>query len=147
MKNVNRVILSFILILLTTSFRTENQDRETVYLLFDDSSLDSCIAENYELAPKVKKFRKVLVKDHWYFFICDAQFVTDSKTDTLSSADFSKLELVNYEYLLSQNERLDQFTYHTFAHIYFIEEVCEGKYLRYEMHWPDPRISSIYEYY
>ncbi len=134
--------LTLILFLVSTLLCFSQQEKkETVYLLFDKQSKEKCkVPVEGKGYLNLKKFRKEFQEDYIYFRICDEIFTAHkikSFKDTCSVKTLNNLKLVDFDYLVKRYNSVNEFKHHIFDKIYFIEKLSDNEIIKYEVTWVD----------
>jgi len=143
-----------IIILITLSIFSllcfsQEQKKETVYLLFDKGNKEKCsVPVEGKGNIKKDKFRKEY-EDYGNiinFKICNETFgfnKTKSFKDTCSMRTLEKIKLVDLDYLIHKYNSVYEFKHHVFDKIYLIEKISKDKIVKYEVGWIDEQIMII----
>ena len=134
--------ISLILFLLNYFFCfSQKQDKEIIYLLFDEHSKEKCkVAVEGKGYVNMNKYRKEHEGNIMYFKICNESFTahkTKSFKDTCSVKALDNLRLVDFDYLIKKYDSVYEFKHHVFKKIYFIEKIFKDKIIKYEVNWID----------
>ena len=122
--------------------------KETVYLLFDTNSKETCkIFQEGEGLKTVPKYRKWYGEDgHIEFRICDELFfASQSKMDTCDISILKEVRLVDIDYMLNKHRSIDNFVEVIFEKIYFLEKISKEKVIQYEVTWNSVGIGVQYD--
>jgi hypothetical protein len=138
-----------LVITLLTPFIAFSQsiEKEIVYVLFYDNSIEKCKIEveyssdndgkldGYQI---IKKYKKDSKGEKINFHICDETFIYTehvSTIDTCSVNFLNKIEPKNLDYLLNKYAKGNNFKHHVFEKIYIIEKISENRIVKYEVYW------------
>jgi len=135
MKNLQTLILLFISIL---SY-SQNEEKEMVYLLFDEKNMEKCtIPVEGNDYVNLKKFRKEIEEEFIYFKICNETFSTHKNVaDTCAINSLNNIKLVDLDYVLTKYNSENEFKHQVFDKIFIIEKISKNKYVNYEVTWVD----------
>ncbi|WP_430409134.1 hypothetical protein [Kordia sp.] len=130
-----------LLLLLSTFFCfAQKQDKETVYLLFDMKSTETCIVEDGSgNSERLNKYRKFKENNLTFLVICNEQFAYNhkkSKLDTCSIDMLTNSKIVDLEYIKKKKSE-NVMRYNPFKKIYIIEKISNDKVLKYDVTWID----------
>lgn len=135
-----KIIIIICFLFSSMLFHTQQQNKEIVYLLFDEKSEEQCkVAVEGKGYLNVNKFRKEFQADYIYFRICDETFSTHkTKTfqDTCSIRALENLKIVNLEYI-NNNKSKSILKYNPFQKIFIIEKISNSKMIKHEVAWVD----------
>ncbi|CAI8274322.1 MAG: Uncharacterised protein [Bacteroidota bacterium] len=130
-----------IILLLPSWFCFSQEQKETVYLLFDKENNQKCLIEDGSGNSKyLNKFSKEYQGDIIYFKICDEIFSTRKTKnfiDTCSVKALDNLKFVDFDYIVKKYDSMFEFKHHVFEKIYFIEKISKDKIVKYEVNWVD----------
>lgn len=142
MFRLNLIFLISIFFIITSC---NAQDKETVYLIFNQNEQVDCVkfnnddrqdksTSNYTGIMKKKEF----INNQITFFICRERFSLskDTSSEKISTKDVNELNVVKFDYLIDEYIKSDMFNKRdVFDKIYFLEEINEKEYLKYEVNW------------
>ncbi|WP_046758701.1 hypothetical protein [Kordia jejudonensis] len=128
-----------LLLLLSTFFCfAQKQEKETVYLLFDNMNEDKCNVEDGSgNSEKLNKYRKLNDTKISYLIICNEYFAYDykkSKVDTCSINILANLKIVDLAYIEKKKSE-NVMRYNPFKKIYIIEKISDTKVIKYDVTW------------
>ena len=147
---MSMMIYKFIILLLfslNSFYLFSQEEKETVYLLFDEDNKDSCridVEWGEDGDDKVDGYKMVkkYFKEGSVISICDEIFLAHKKKDTLFLKEVEN-KLVDFDYIVNKHDNSNEFKHHVFKKIYFIEFISEEKVVIYEVTWNDERLGII----
>ena len=136
MKTITFIIFVFLSLFLFS----QNQKKETIYLLFEVNKEKCLIEDGAGNSNFLDKYRKEYKGDIIFFWICDELFTfhkNRSKKDTCSIKALDNIKLTDFDYILKKYDSLFEFKHHVFDKIYFIEKISNDKIIKREVLWVD----------
>jgi len=127
----------------------QQNPKNTVYLLFNTSSSETCKVDvEGEGYQQLNKFRKENIENYIIFNICEEEFVfvkQRATKDTLSSKQAGKIEYSDLKYLNNRYEdsKPRKFKHNVFETIYIIEKVSKNHFVKYTVGWTDEQLGWI----
>lgn len=130
-----------ILVFVYNSYSQE--EKEVIYLLFDEKSKEKCkiyVEQNYENNKGisfVKRYRSKKEKDNIIFYICEEIFYLD-KRHQIDTCNFKYLQKIKFETLKAMNQKRKNSKYafknSVFKKIYLVENKND-KVIKYPVIW------------
>ena len=124
---------------LTPIFIFSQSEKEKVYILFNETSKETCNKEdgsgNFLI---IKMYKKESKGKRMNFHICNETFIyTEGKSekDTCNIKILKKSRLKNLDYLLKKYNESEDFKHHVFEKIYIVEKISNEKSIKYEVYW------------
>ena len=122
------------------------QEKETVYLIFEEGSEVNCVkikSKSYKRGDTLRvkyvgNMMKRGLENRPHFFVCVEKFLLakNSKIETIKTGDLRELNIVDFDYFIKKRFETNKVTKRSvFDKIYFLEKIDEDQYLKYEVYW------------
>ncbi|WP_298510620.1 hypothetical protein [uncultured Kordia sp.] len=132
-----------LLLILFSSFLcvAQEENKETVYLLFDSKSKEKCIIEDGSgNSQNLNAYRKAY-QDHnnlTFFHIYKESFAfgSNKRKDTCNIKELDNLKIVDVAYIQDKKSK-NIMKYNPFKKIYIIEVISKDQFVKYDVLWID----------
>jgi len=135
--------LTLLLLLLSSLLSlAQNEESETVYLLFDTTSKEKCIVEDGSgKSQSFNAYRKEYQEHNnlTFFHIYNESFVFNTnkkQPDTCNIKELNNLKLVDLQYIKDKKSK-NVMKYNPFKKIYLVEIISKEKIVKYDVTWID----------
>lgn len=146
MKTYTCILIVSLLFLGTEVSCAQNTSNKTVYLLFDESSRETCQTNN---SQELKKFRKEDTSNTLTFFhVCAELFVFNKEYGspvTTSIKKIPKNKIVDINEMMKKYESLEpqQFKHNVYDTLYIVEKLQKDQVLVYIVGWNDRSLGIV----
>ena len=135
------MIYKFIILLLfslNSFYLFSQEEKETVYLLFDVDSQEKCkVAAPDDKYQNIKKYKKNIKTDFITFTICEHIFEHIKgrhKIETSARDSLSKLNIKDIDYLFDKDNKGVLYRIENGINTFIVEEINNSKIIIYEVH-------------
>jgi hypothetical protein len=133
--------LSIIILILLPCFSiAQNNNKESVYLIFDTNTNEKCIVEDGSgNSEELNAFRKEFQGNLIFFHVFNESFLHNTKSKkskSISLDDLDNLKRVDINYMVHKKSK-NVMKYNPFEKIYIVEKKSDGSYTKYEVTWID----------